>query len=121
MTRTETTSRSTLAASLAPEDVQCGDNVAVLNEMSEFASFLWDETFSSSPEDVVRVWWRPQDAGMPLRVEAVCLPFVFVKAANGDARTLDIRQVQLVRLSPDYAQTVRRHMKSKRRKKNKKK
>ena len=112
MTATNRSSISTLAASVAPEDVNVGDDVAVLNEASEYASFLWDDALTSSPEDVIRVWWRPTEAGMPLKVKAVCLPFVFVTAPTGVSRTMDLRQVQLVRLSRTYARTVRRRLKS---------
>ena len=50
--------------------------------------------------------WRPDDAGTPLKVKAICLPFVFVKAPNGEGRILDMRRCHLVRLSSDYARSV---------------
>lgn len=115
MTRTFSTSVDTLAASLAPEDIRCGDDVAVLNEMSEYPSFLWEDPAAAPMDALVRVWWRPTEPGMPLRVKAVCLPFLFVKAASGETRSLDVRQVQLVRLSRRYARIVRKALKSQRR------
>ena len=45
------------------------------------------------------------DCGLPLKVKAICLPFVFVKKPCGKHRTLDFRQQRLVR-SPDYASVV---------------
>lgn len=106
-TKTAVERRVSLAASLAPEDVLVGDDVAILNETHEFPSFLWD-CQSLAPHELVRLQCLPGDAGSPLHVEGVCLPFVFVKTVRGDFRTLDLRQLQLVRLDPDYARLVRR-------------
>ena len=105
----------TLAASVAGEDLRVGDDVAVLNEIHEFPSFLWDcETARLAPDDVVRIQCAGRDAGMPLRVKAICLPFVFLKTPAGEHRTVDIRTVQLVRLNPRYAKLVRKELRRRR-------
>lgn len=98
-----------LAASVAGEDLCVGDDVAILNQILEFPSFLWDyDAAILSPHEWVRIPRAARGAGTPFRVRAICLPFVFLKAPNGKSRTVDIRQVQLVRLDKSYAKLVRK-------------
>lgn len=98
---------SQMAACVAPEDLNCGDYVAALNIVHEFPSFLWDcDSNVVQPHEPVKVQFRAPDAGTPLKIQAICLPFVFVKCPQGAARTLDVRQTQFVRLTSEYAKTV---------------
>lgn len=98
---------TSLAASVAPEDLQRGDYVAVAAEIHELPSFFWCcDAPGISPEDVVRIQTLPSEAGVPLRIKAICLPFVFVKTPAGDAQPLDVRQVHFVRLRRHYARTA---------------
>jgi hypothetical protein len=101
-----TTDDTTLAASIAPEDLKCGDFVAVLNEVIEFPSFLWFDVEATRRDELVRVRYIPSRSGMPLKVKAICLPFVFVKSPIGESETVDIRNVQLVRLNKRYGKAV---------------
>ena len=102
-----TISETHVGRTLAPEDLQPGDLVSLLTEILELPSFLWGhDSQLLAPHEPVRMPWRPNDAGMPLRVEEICLPFVFVKTPNGGQRILDVRRHQLVRLSADYANNV---------------
>ena len=46
----------TAAATVAGEDLACGDYVALLNETVDFPSFLWDACGASlSPHELVRL------------------------------------------------------------------
>jgi hypothetical protein len=104
---------TSLAASIAAEDLRAGQDVAVLNETFEFPSFLWDcDSATTSRQDVVRVQCAARNSGTPLRIRAVCLPFVFVTAPNGERRVIDIRLAQLVRLDPGYARLVRKQLRN---------
>lgn len=104
---TTTNSDTQLGRSVAPEDLRRGDFVSILTEIAEYPSFLWDgDSQLLSANEPVRVPCRPDDGGIPLKVKAICLPFVFVKAATGDRRILDVRKCQLVRLSSDYVRSV---------------
>ncbi|MCA9055443.1 MAG: hypothetical protein KDA75_16495 [Planctomycetaceae bacterium] len=95
---------TSLAATVAAEDLHPGDMIAVLNEVCEYPSFLWNlDGQMSPPEQPVRIRWRANDGGTPLRVEAVCLPFVLLKDPAGVYRTVDVRQCDCVRLNVDYA------------------
>jgi len=99
-----TNCKTDLVRSLAPEDLRCGDFVSVLNEIGEYPSFLWDcDSRVLADDEPVRVRWRADEGGIPLRVKAICLPFVFAKAPWGRHRILDLRQCQVVRLSARYA------------------
>ncbi len=98
---------STLSASVAAEDLECGDYVAILSEVYEFPSFYWcSDAALLPPDEPVRMKFLSRTGGAPLKVKAICLPFVFVKTAKGGYETLDVRRQQLVRLDRKYAETV---------------
>lgn len=104
---------TSLAASIAPEDIRTGEFVTILNETLEFpAAFLCNAAYSGA-DDVVRIQLKPSDSGRPMKVIAVCLPFVHVCLPRGKRQTLDVRKVQLVRLTNRYAKTVWRTSKKK--------
>ena len=98
---------ATLAKPLAPEEVREGDFVAVLHEIYELPSYLWcAESFQMPLEQPVRIQLIPDDGGLPLKVQSICLPFVFVKDSAGEPRNLDVRKCRLARLDRAYAKTV---------------
>jgi hypothetical protein len=100
-----------LARSLAPEDLSCGDFVAILHEIVEWPSFFWScDAQLLPPDELVRLTVRSSEGGTPLKVKAICLPFVFVKKPCGTHQTLDVRQHRLVRLTPEYAGVVWKSM-----------
>lgn len=107
-TKTTTADRTALATILAPEDLRCGDYIAVLDEFVDVPAWLWCDSSLDAPISR-RIRCRAGDAGVPLRVKAICLPFVFVKSALRRSMTLDVRHFQLVRLDPHYARTVWKH------------
>jgi hypothetical protein len=108
MKSNETTSCDTyVSKSLAAEDLRCGDFVSILHEVFEYPSFFWHcDPHVHPPGEPVRLVCRSDDGGTPLKVKAICLPFVFVKTPGGKHRTLDVRQHRLVRLTAEYAQPV---------------
>lgn len=100
-----------LSATVAAEDLACGDMVAVLHEIAEYPSFLWcSDPQLLSPEQPVRVRWRPLHPGTPLKVVSICLPFVFLRDPRGNYQTIDVRSCDLVRLHRDYARLVWRKL-----------
>jgi hypothetical protein len=95
---------ATLARPLAPEEVRAGDFVAVLHVTYELPSFYWcAESYRIPHNEPVRLQYLPDDAGTPLKVRAVCLPFVLVKMHDGQHRTLDLRKHRLARLDRRFA------------------
>jgi hypothetical protein len=96
-----------VSRSLAPEDLKCGDFVAILQEVVEWPSFFWhSDAGLLPPNEPVRLVVRGGSGGTPLKIKAICLPFVFVKNPCGQHQTLDVRQHRLVRLNAEYAQAV---------------
>src|SRR4051794_24790738 len=93
----ETTCETHVSKSLAPEDLRCGDFVSILSEVVEFPSFWWScDPQLMPPQEPVRLRCHTSDCGTPMKVKAICLPFVFIKKPCGGHRTLDVRQQRLV-------------------------
>jgi hypothetical protein len=102
-----------VAATIAGEDLACGDYIALLNETIDFPSFLWDACGASlSPHELVRLKVIPGNAGYPLRVIAICLPFVYAKTPSGETATIDTRRTQLVRLHRKCAKVIWKELRS---------
>ena len=96
-----------VARSLAAEDLRCGDFVGILHETLELPSFHWTcDGQLLPPDELVRITYQPVEGGTPLKVKAICLPFIFVKHPSGEHKTLDVRRQQLVRLNRSYARLV---------------
>jgi hypothetical protein len=100
------TTRSSQA--LAPEDIRVGDFVGLLQASVQYPTYLWHGDLPShhGPEECVRVSFMPCDGGVPLKVKAVSLPFILVKAPGQNAETLDVRLCRVARLDADYAATA---------------
>ena len=107
---------------LAPEDVQVGEYVAVTSETVEFPAHLLDCGFQSQSEPVRMRFLPYRNVGDPLKVLAVCLPFVVVKKVEQKSATkLDLRQCALARLGKDYVKAVRKSKRTKVKTKKKRK
>lgn len=104
-TSTESPSTTTVAATVAGEDIACGDFVTLLNAIYEVPSYLWDHSLLA-PTELVRLKMIPSTAGTPLKVFAVCLPFIYAKNTKGEITTLDVRREQIVRLDQNCADLV---------------
>lgn len=102
---TETQPNTTVAATVAGEDIRYGDYLTVLNSTCEVPSYMWDQAMLPANE-LVRLKIIPTDSGLPLKVFAVCLPFVYAKDTAGDLKTLDLRRQQIVRLNSGCAKVV---------------
>ena len=95
---------TTLAKTLAPEDVRCGDYVTILTKSAEFPSFFWDcRPQLNNDSEVINISFRPEEAGEPQRVVEICLPFVLTKTHKDKVNIIDIRASSLVKLSDTYA------------------
>ncbi len=116
-----TTTSTTLARPIAPDDLRRGEYVAVLHEVAEVPSFFWCcDSGLLNPHEPVSITYRPLSKDrVPLKVIALCLPFVLVEHPDGEHRTLDIRGCQLARLDKEYARVAWKGMKKKGRRKRK--
>lgn len=99
MERTKSAARATLARSLAPEEVRLGDYVTPLSTVVEVPTYWYPaDGWNMRIDEPVRVRVLNTCDGVPLRVKAVCLPFVLAKQPTGRFVTLDLRRCQLARL-----------------------
>jgi hypothetical protein len=106
MKRTTTARPDSFAVqTVAVEDLQAGDIVTVTAVFIEVASYHWDNDMLP-PHEPVRVATTPRDAGMPLKVKTIYLPFIHVKTPRGRHLVLDVRRHRIVRLGDDYAKQV---------------
>lgn len=106
-TKTKASLSTTVAARIAAEDLAVGNFITVLSEVIELPSFLWNcSDVSLTPDEPVRTRILPRQPGVLLKVEAVCLPFVYARYASGYVCAFDIRQQQLVRLDPTSAEHI---------------
>jgi hypothetical protein len=92
----------TLVRPVAPEDIRRGTHVAVLYFVFEYIPFGCDEAWQDPRPRRVEVLPGP-DAGTPLRVREVCLPYILVEHPDGKHRTLDVRRYRLGLLSERFA------------------
>lgn len=101
------TTTNLLSHVLAPEDIQVGDYLAILRVTSEYVVPPWQRT-DCNPEltPVMRFAHYPANTGRPLKVLEICLPFVLVEKPNGKHTSLDVRRMQLARISAAYGERV---------------
>jgi hypothetical protein len=110
---------TTLARCLAPEDIQPRDYVTPLSMLAEVPSYWWCADDWSLPRDLpVTIRFITNCDGAPLRVKAICLPFVLVKQPSGQSLTLDLRKWRLARLNRRYARRAWKAYKSAARRQN---
>ncbi|MEZ5944953.1 MAG: hypothetical protein R3C18_26510 [Planctomycetaceae bacterium] len=97
----------TVAATVAGEDIVGGDYVAILTQTFDVPSYFWNGCLTSLlPEETVRLKLIPETAGLPLKVVAVCLPFIYTTTPFGQSVTLDTRRLQLVRIDKKCAKAI---------------
>ncbi|QDS96854.1 hypothetical protein [Adhaeretor mobilis] len=112
------TACTTLARSLAPEEVRVNDWVGVLYEVCELPLIMWEcGVEATEREEIVRLAITPYGDCEPLHVRAVCLPFVLVKPKKGKVRQIDVRRQRLARLDPAFAKVWAQKSRKKKRKK----
>lgn len=106
-TRMTLSNETVLARPLAPEEIRRGQYVTLLDEIVELPSFLWTLPGDDlKPNELVRMKIKSGEGGIPLRVKSICLPFISVQTPQQETRVLDLRKVQLVRLSPEFGKSV---------------
>ena len=111
---------TTLARSLAPEDIQVDTFVMTLHRQSQIMMGKCSE--SSDPEVVVvPVVTRPCFVELPAKVVAICLPFVVVQRETSKTEIIDTRTERLAAVPKPFAKAaLKSHRPQKDKKKNKK-
>ena len=115
-------SKTRTTRTIAPEDIRVGEHVAILKVSYEYLSFLWCFDSTGDKSTPVRVTFLPfQDVGQPLKVLAVCLPFVVVSRSNSRKFSIDVRACQIGRVHEDYVAAMKPDKKPEKKKKERKK
>lgn len=91
-----------LCRRLAPEDVLPGIFITIALERRECVNIWQLEWHAGSSPPFLRWSEIPREAGRPLRVVGVCLPFVLVQKPSGRTKTLDLRRVELFALTDRF-------------------
>lgn len=96
---------------IGPEDVREGQYITVTHTMYEFLS---DRCAPEYDQEVTatRVTLINGDAGQPLKVVAVCLPFVLTRNTAGLLCSLDLRQHHIAKLTKGYGRKAFKKKKS---------
>ena len=103
---TSTTKNLSLARPIAPEDLAPGIFINILHDVEESYPLFASCEPAAPPPRVTTYVSIPQWATGPLRVLAVCLPFVLVEFDCGMKRQLDVRRASLVRVPDEYGRAA---------------
>ena len=99
------------AKELHPEDIEIGDYVAISKSVYQYPSYLWHHDYASlPPHEPVNVTLLSYSV-VPLKVEAICVPFVLCRCPDEKTQCLDLRQTQLFRLTQEFAEAMRSSLK----------
>ena len=111
--------QSAAAKLLHPEDISVGDEVTPAVRSYDYPSFFWcmADPAIMPPNETIRLNVVPHETSKPFKVVAVCLPFVLCEKVDGKFTTFDVRKVQLMRLTPEFAELARMGYATKKRKK----
>jgi len=91
---------------IAPEDLQPEMYIAVTRVTVEYGpSFCSDTTMLPDGFKPKEVSYLPYPGGVPLKVIEVCVPFVLVELPNRRCQTIDLRRVEIARVSKRYGKT----------------
>lgn len=96
-----------VARQVRPDDICVGSFVAVLCETYEWPEFsCFGGAKEAGSDGVQRVTLVPNETKPPVRIEAVCVPFVFVVDAGGKRQVFDMRRIRLARVSNRFGRSV---------------
>ena len=107
---------------LPPEDIRVGDDVALYEITCQVPSFMWcgADPITLPVDRPVRLTYLASDHQIPLKVKSICLPLVLCELPEKKHRVFDVRQVQLVRVDPEFATQVRKAFSSRKKVKKRK-
>lgn len=90
---------------LSPEDINIGDYITVTHMTYELIVLgceqPWNDRIEPKPVTILH-----HEAGKPLKVIELCLPFVLVKDAKGQHAPLDLRRCRIARLTERYGKKM---------------
>ena len=87
----------------SPEDIRLGDFIAVTHTRYELVPDNLEPMLAGQEVEPIRLTALPYDAGTPMKVIALCLPFVIGETAVDMRVVVDTRRHALTQVSEDYA------------------
>lgn len=87
-----------------PDDVRVGDYVMVMHVSYDYVTMSCG--VGSDGLTVQRLTVVPNETAPPVRIESACVPFVMVRSAKGKSSMVDMRRVQLGRVSNVFGRAV---------------
>lgn len=87
----------------SPEDLRVGEFFTITHTLIELLPDTLEPKVGGGEVDLVRATCMPHDAGVPMKVIAVCLPFVIAEYANHHRVVVDTRRHALVKVDAGYA------------------
>ena len=103
----------------SPEDIQIGDYVVRTHRRYQLVPCNVERSVTGEAIEPIILYAWPYDAGEPLKVRAVCLPFVMTENQYGSREAVDTRQDVLMKVSKAYAKAAKPEPEKKKKKKKK--
>jgi hypothetical protein len=100
-----------VARPIAPEDIRIGDYIAIMSTVVEWPPFFFDQPFGRV--DVVRTHHLPCSGGEPLKVQAICIPFLLVRNHKDEHTTIDLRRHRIAKLSEAFGKKASKKLAAK--------
>lgn len=96
---------------IAPDDIKVGDYVAITHQQIQCIDYYASEYKHEMTLARLQLIYNDDDAGIPLLVMRLCLPFVLVRKPDKKYQMVDIRRFRLVKLDDQYALDAIRFLK----------
>jgi len=91
----------------SPEDIRPGDFIAVTHTRFELIPDNLEPMLGGTEIEPIRLTALPGDAGTPMQVVAMCLPFVIGETVIDERVVVDTRRHALTKVSEDYAMAAK--------------
>lgn len=97
----------------SPEDILVGDFVAITHTRYQLLPDNLDVVQGGAEVEPIYLTAMPSESGTPLKVVALCLPFLMTEDASGMRIVVDTRREVLIKVSTAYAKAAKRADKNK--------
>jgi hypothetical protein len=91
----------------SPEDIRVGDFIAVSQTRYQLLPDNLEHMLGGQEIEPISLTAMPGDAGVPMKVIQLCLPFVIGETAHDARVVIDTRRHVLSRVSEAYAMAVK--------------
>ena len=89
------------------EDIRVGDFIAVSQTRYQLVPDMLEPTLAGHEVEPISLVARPYDAGVPMKVIELCLPFLIGETASDARVVIDTRRHVLARVTESYAMAAK--------------